>query len=69
MNASSLNGANGIQADLAQRLLNGPLQEADMTLKVAGAEMQMRLKGQEMAQVQAVVAEMTEVGGNLNIVV
>ena len=71
MGVSSVNGggANGIQADLAQQLLSGPLQEADMALKLTKVEMQMQLKTQEMALAQSVVAQMTGVGGNVNTVV
>lgn len=68
MGVSSVNGANGIQADLAQQLLSGPQQEADMAVKVAKVNMQMQLKAQEMATAQSVVAQMTGVGGNLNTV-
>lgn len=69
MNVGTVQSANQIQADLAQQLLNGPQQEADMAVKVAKTAMAMQLKAQEMATAQGVVAEMTGVGGNLNMVV
>ena len=69
MAISGVKGANDIQADLAQQLLSGPLQEADMAVKVAKTEMQMQLKAQEAAQVQGAVAQLTGVGTRLDAVV
>ena len=68
MSIGAVNGANGIQADLAETLLNGPMQMAEQEMKVAKVAMQTQLKEQEMAQVQNVVAQMTGVGGMVNTV-
>lgn len=68
MEIGAVKGANDIQADLARKLLSGPMQEADLAVNIAKTEMQMRLKGQEMAETQGVVAQMTGVGGTLNTV-
>lgn len=69
MEVNSLQSGSGMQADMMQNMLNAPLKEADLGMKIAKVNMQVQLQTQEMAQNQAVVAQMTGVGGQLNAVV
>lgn len=67
MGVSTLQGSLETHADLAQALLGGQTQMADQAMKTAKVAMQMQLKEQEMATTQAVVAQMTGVGGQVNL--
>lgn len=68
MSTGAVSSASQIQGDLVMQLLNGPQQQADLAMNIAKTEMAMQLKAQEMATAQSVVAGMTGVGGNLNVV-
>ncbi|MDL2207158.1 hypothetical protein LJC09_04025 [Desulfovibrio sp. OttesenSCG-928-F20] len=67
MSVGTLQSSLETQANLAQTLLSGPLQMADQAMKNANVNMQMQMKTQEMANAQAVVAQMTGVGGQINL--
>lgn len=69
MSTGAVASANHIQGDLAMQLLNGPQQQADLAVNIAKTEMAMQLKAQEISATQSLVAGMTGVGGNLNMVV
>lgn len=68
MNISNLPGS-ASSGDPVRTLLEGPLHMADMAMQQTKTAMAMRLKTQEMAQAQEVVAMMTGVGSAVDIMV
>lgn len=69
MGVGTLQNSLEAQASLTQTLLGGQLQQVDQAMQTAKVGMQMGVKAQEMATAQAVVAQMTGVGQQLNITV
>lgn len=68
MSIGALGSALDTQANLAETLLGGQMQMADLAMQQAKVNMQMSLKAQEMQTTQEVVSMMTGVGTRLNVV-
>lgn len=67
MSTGALQSSLDTQAGLVETLMGGQMQQVDQAMKMVKVGLQMKLETDQMAQAQAVVAEMTGVGQNLNI--